>query len=140
MYSCWCFWTFRVPLAVLARTDVITLRAMDEGMNAQPRDMYLNPTSMLNNWWFRVAVRRTPAPDGGMQLVFEHPAVVGQTMEGWMDVGVVWSEEPVRRVLIIVVAVPRCSGLPCLLLWLSIHWHCFIEYLPFLSSGEPWYS
>ena len=44
------------------------------------------------------------------------------------------------NVLIIVVAVPRCSGLPCLLLWLSIHWHCFNEYLPFLSSGESWYS
>ena len=72
-----------MPVAALARADVVTLRAMDEAMNAQPRDMYLNPTSMLNNWWFRVAVRRMPAPDGdgGARLVFEHPAVVRQTME-----------------------------------------------------------
>jgi nitrate reductase (NAD(P)H) len=60
---------------------------MDEGMNTQPRDMYLNATSMLNNWWFRVAVRRSGAPGGGVQLVFEHPAVVEQkSREGWMDV------------------------------------------------------
>lgn len=81
---CWCFWTLRVPLAALARADVVTLRAMDEGMNTQPRDMYLNATSMLNNWWFRVAVRKSVIADG-VRLTFEHPAVVGQTMEGWMD-------------------------------------------------------
>ncbi|EKM57613.1 uncharacterized protein PHACADRAFT_170854 [Phanerochaete carnosa HHB-10118-sp] len=81
---CWCFWTLRVPLAALARADVVALRAMDEGMNTQPRDMYLNATSMLNNWWFRVAVRKSAAADG-VRLTFEHPAVVGQTMEGWMD-------------------------------------------------------
>lgn len=87
-HSCWCFWTFRVPLGALACTDVLTLRAMDEAMNTQPRDMYLNATSMLNNWWFRVAVRKASI-EAGVRLTFEHPAVVGQTMEGWMDVRIV---------------------------------------------------
>ena len=73
-------------------------------MNAQPRDMYLNPTSMLNNWWFRVAVRRTPT-DSGVRLVFEHPAVVGQTMEGWMDVSVLLSPFAVGVVGLIVCGV-----------------------------------
>ncbi|KIP04507.1 hypothetical protein PHLGIDRAFT_75866 [Phlebiopsis gigantea 11061_1 CR5-6] len=81
---CWCFWTFQVHLADLAQADCITLRAMDEGMNTQPRDMYLNATSMLNNWWFRVAIRKTNI-DSGVRLVFEHPAVVGQTLGGWMN-------------------------------------------------------
>lgn len=74
-----------MPVSALAEADCITLRAMDEGMNTQPRDMYLNPTSMLNNWWFRVAIRKTPN-DTGVRLEFEHPSVVGQTKAGWMDV------------------------------------------------------
>ena len=48
--SCWCFWSFETTLQGLARTDVISVRAMDESMNVQPRDMYPNATSMLNNW------------------------------------------------------------------------------------------
>ena len=80
---------------------------MDEGMNTQPRDMYLNATSMLNNWWFRVAVCKSRHEDGGVRLTFEHPAVVGQTMEGWMDrmkgegqdvLYPVFSDEPAKEV------------------------------------------
>lgn len=48
--SCWCFWSFETTLQDLVRTDVISVRAMDESMNVQPRDMYPNATSMLNNW------------------------------------------------------------------------------------------
>lgn len=57
-----------MPLPALARADALYVRAMDEGMNTQPRDMYvvlhlftrittdglsdryLNAMSMLNNW------------------------------------------------------------------------------------------
>ena len=38
--SCWCFWTFDVPVSRLARCDAIVVRAMDEGLGNQPRDMY----------------------------------------------------------------------------------------------------
>ncbi|GJE85169.1 nitrate reductase [Phanerochaete sordida] len=81
---CWCFWALELPLGALAGADVLALRATDEGMHTQPRDMYLNATSMLNNWWFRVAVRRVRTAEG-VRLTFEHPAVVGQEVEGWME-------------------------------------------------------
>ena len=105
--SCWAFWSYALPLRVLADlarvnpssslpangastlAGALLVRATDEGTNLQPRDMYLNPTSMLNNWWFRVAVRRVEDSvddKGAITLEFEHPAVVGQTREGWMDV------------------------------------------------------
>lgn len=38
--SCWCFWSYEVPLAELASASWIYVRAMDESMNTQPRDMY----------------------------------------------------------------------------------------------------
>ena len=79
---------------------------MDESMNIQPRDMYvvsisslycltineptnsyLNATSMLNNWLFRVAIVKYETVDGH-RLVFEHPAPVGVVNRpGWMEVG-----------------------------------------------------
>ncbi|KAF7797261.1 hypothetical protein EIP86_008454 [Pleurotus ostreatoroseus] len=57
---------------------------MDESMNTQPRDIrYLNATSMMNNWWFRVAIRKILVANG-TELYFEHPAVVGTSRPGWM--------------------------------------------------------
>ncbi|KAI0086010.1 hypothetical protein BDY19DRAFT_895569 [Irpex rosettiformis] len=82
---CWCFWSWTISVSTLAQSDVVTLRAMDEAMNIQPRDMYLNATSMLNNWWFRVAIRKEKCEDGVL-LTFEHPAPVGeQPFPGWME-------------------------------------------------------
>ncbi|KAH8091844.1 hypothetical protein BXZ70DRAFT_1001920 [Cristinia sonorae] len=80
---CWCFWTLPISLTKLSQSKVITVRAMDEAMNVQPRDMYPNPTGMLNNWWFRVAVHASEA-EGGLQLRFEHPAPVSSA-GGWME-------------------------------------------------------
>lgn len=80
-YFCWCFWSYEVPLAELASASWIYVRAMDESMNTQPRDMYVNATSMLNNWWFRVAIYKT---DTGVRFV--HPAPVGNTSPGWMEI------------------------------------------------------
>ncbi|KAI0962720.1 hypothetical protein AcW1_000015 [Taiwanofungus camphoratus] len=77
---CWCFWSFRVPVRELADASFVAVRAMDEGMSTQPRDMYPNPTSMMNNWWFRVAIVKTTS---GVR--FEHPAPVGRDSLGWME-------------------------------------------------------
>ncbi|KAF9267854.1 nitrate reductase [Marasmius fiardii PR-910] len=82
---CWCFWNFSASLNRLTRTDCITVRAMDESGNMQPRDMYTNATSMLNNWWFRVAVLKHTNDIGLTVLRFEHPAPVGVTVPGWME-------------------------------------------------------
>ncbi|KAI3622791.1 nitrate reductase [Moniliophthora roreri] len=82
---CWCFWNFKIPIDTLADSDCITVRAMDESGNMQPRDMYTNATSMLNNWWFRVAVVKRTDDTGCSVLRFEHPAPVGMTTPGWME-------------------------------------------------------
>ncbi|KAG7891951.1 hypothetical protein KL907_003299 [Ogataea polymorpha] len=76
---CWCFWKLKVPLSELARSKDILVRGMDERMMVQPRTMYWNVTSMLNNWWYRVAIIRE-----GETLRFEHP-VVANKPGGWMD-------------------------------------------------------
>lgn len=36
---CWCFWKFAVDFDVLKRSHSIQVRAMDEGLALQPRDM-----------------------------------------------------------------------------------------------------
>ncbi|GBE78768.1 Nitrate reductase [NADPH] [Sparassis crispa] len=77
---CWCFWSFDVPVANLASSSSIAVRAMDEATQVQQRDMYLNATGMMNNWWFRVAIVKT---DTGLR--FEHPAPVGTESLGWME-------------------------------------------------------
>ncbi|CCM02701.1 uncharacterized protein FIBRA_04807 [Fibroporia radiculosa] len=69
-----------MALSSLTNADSIYVRAMDEAMNTQPRDMYPNPTSMMNNWWFRIAINKT-----GSELQFVHPAPVGKIALGWME-------------------------------------------------------
>ncbi|KAL4248390.1 Nitrate reductase [Abortiporus biennis] len=81
---CWCFWKFDVSVKDLAESTVIAVRAMDEGLSIQPRDMYLNATSMMNNWWFRVAILRTETKSG-VKLKFEHPTIPGVKPGGWME-------------------------------------------------------
>jgi len=56
------------------------VRATDEGLASMPRDMYWNATSMMDNWWFRVAVHRD-----GDTLRFEHPTLAGTAAGGWME-------------------------------------------------------
>lgn len=37
---CWCFWKHTVAVEDLKNSSVVMVRAMDQGMNLQPRDMY----------------------------------------------------------------------------------------------------
>ncbi|ODV96273.1 hypothetical protein PACTADRAFT_2564 [Pachysolen tannophilus NRRL Y-2460] len=82
-YLCWCFWKIDVKKIELKNAKDIVVRAMDENMCVQPRDMYWNVTSMLNNWWYRVAVQ---SEENGA-IRFEHPvhATKGGNNGGWMD-------------------------------------------------------
>jgi len=81
---CWCFWRFDVEISELARRDAIMVRAMDESLASQPRDMYWNATGMMNNWWFRVAIHKTTQGDE-VTLRFEHPTLAGTASGGWMQ-------------------------------------------------------
>lgn len=90
---CWCFWKLSVKTTALAQCTGIVVRAMDENMNLQPRDMYWNIMSMLNNTWFRIAVhKQEPDAQNGVQsnseetkLRFEHPTQPALMPGGWMQ-------------------------------------------------------
>lgn len=76
---CWCFWSLAIPISDLENSDAILVRAMDEALNIQPRDMYWSVLGMMNNPWFRVAITKE---DGILR--FEHPTLpVGPG--GWME-------------------------------------------------------
>lgn len=81
---CWCFWSLEVPVADLvapgADTGDVMVRAMDEAMMVQPRDLYWSVLGMMNNPWFRVVVHRE---EGGLR--FEHPTIPILNRDGWMD-------------------------------------------------------
>ena len=47
---CWCFWSFDIEISVLKTSQAVMVRSMDESLALQPRDMYWNPTGMMNNW------------------------------------------------------------------------------------------
>ena len=77
---CWCFWRLDVPVAELAGARDVLVRAMDDSMNLQPRDMYWSVLGMMNNPWFRVAIARE-----GDYLHFEHPTQPALQPGGWME-------------------------------------------------------
>lgn len=81
----WCFWKVEVDVkSLLINRDAgfIAVRAMDEALSIMPRDMYWNATSMMNSWWFRVAIYKE---NSGKSLRFEHPTVPGNGNGGWMQ-------------------------------------------------------
>ncbi|KAI0396721.1 nitrate reductase [Xylariaceae sp. FL0594] len=77
---CWCFWDLDIPLARLQDADDMMVRAMDESMMVQPRDMYWSVLGMMNNPWFRVVVHKE-----GHKLRFEHPTQPALQPGGWME-------------------------------------------------------
>ena len=77
----WCFWELEVPTEALRGAGSLAVRATDEGLAAMPRDMYWNAMSMMNNWWFRVAILEQDANTRR----FEHPTQAGNTAGGWMQ-------------------------------------------------------
>lgn len=77
---CWCFWAIDLKKSDLGDSQDILVRAMDESMNMQPRDMYWSVLGMMNNPWFRVATIRD-----GDTIRFEHPTQPALMPGGWME-------------------------------------------------------
>ena len=77
---CWCFWNIPISIAELVAAEDIVVRAMDEGMSIQPRDLYWNVMGMMNNPWFRVAITKE-----NERLWFEHPTQPALKPGGWME-------------------------------------------------------
>lgn len=77
---CWCFWNLDVSVAELKESKDVFVRAMDESLQVQPRDMYWSVLGMMNNPWFRVAIHLE-----GDSLRFEHPTQPALMPGGWME-------------------------------------------------------
>ena len=76
----WCFWDIELKVEDLAVSGDILVRAMDESMNVQPRDMYWSVLGMMNNPWYRVTIAKE-----GDYLRFEHPTQPALIPGGWME-------------------------------------------------------
>lgn len=77
---CWCFWSIDLSKDELSGAKDIFVRAMDESMNVQPRDMYWSVLGMMNNPWFRVTINVD-----GDSMHFEHPTQPALMPGGWME-------------------------------------------------------
>ncbi|KAL2260616.1 hypothetical protein VTK26DRAFT_5319 [Humicola hyalothermophila] len=77
---CWCFWDLDVPLSRLQAAGDVMIRAMDDSMMVQPRDMYWSVLGMMNNPWYRVVIHKE-----GDSLRFEHPTQPALIPGGWME-------------------------------------------------------
>ena len=76
---CWCFWSLEVRITDLERSGAILVRAVDDALSVQPRDMYWSVLGMMNNPWFRVGISKE-----GNNLRFEHPTHPVKD-GGWME-------------------------------------------------------
>ena len=77
---CWCHWSLEIPTMELAAANDIVVRAMDESMNIQPKEMYWSVLGMMNNPWFRVTISKEKD-----FLRFEHPTQPALMPGGWME-------------------------------------------------------
>ena len=76
----WCFWEIDLKVEDLKSADDLMVRAMDESMNVQPRDMYWSVLGMMNNPWYRITITKD-----GDALHFEHPTQPALMPGGWME-------------------------------------------------------
>lgn len=76
---CWSFWSLDIPVVDLEGSEALLVRAMDEALTAQPRDMYWSVLGMMNNPWFRVTITKD-----GNYLKFDHPTHPAKP-GGWME-------------------------------------------------------
>ncbi|BGP16636.1 hypothetical protein JCM10213v2_004638 [Rhodosporidiobolus nylandii] len=82
---CWAFWKIEIPLSKLKESACLAMRAMDESLHVMPSTMYWNPTGMMNNVYFRVALHRSTDDAGNEILTAEHPTMPGLQPGGWMQ-------------------------------------------------------
>nr|OQO29815.1 Nitrate reductase [NADPH] [Rachicladosporium sp. CCFEE 5018] len=77
---CWCFWNIDTTVSELAASNDLLVRAMDDSMNLQPRDMYWSVLGMMNNPWYRITISKE-----NDYLRFEHPTQPALMPGGWME-------------------------------------------------------
>ncbi|KAK3390465.1 hypothetical protein B0H63DRAFT_538702 [Podospora didyma] len=77
---CWCFWDMDIPISQLRGAKDVMIRAMDDSMMVQPKEMYWSVLGMMNNPWYRVVIH-----EEGSTLRFEHPTQPALIPGGWME-------------------------------------------------------
>ena len=77
---CWCFWSLQLSIDDMKVAKDILVRAMDESMNIQPRDIYWSVLGMMNNPWYRITITKK-----NDTLHFEHPTQPALLPGGWME-------------------------------------------------------
>ena len=77
---CWCHWSLEMSVSEMSTADDLLVRAMDDSMNVQPKDLYWSVLGMMNNPWFRVVIHNE-----GEHLRFEHPTQPALQPGGWME-------------------------------------------------------
>ena len=77
---CWCLWSIEIPIAEFSTASDLLVRAMDDSMSVQPRDMYWSVLGMMNNPWYRLTITKE-----GDSLLFEHPTQPALIPGGWME-------------------------------------------------------
>ena len=77
---CWSFWSLQLSIDDMKMAKDILVRAMDESMNIQPRDIYWSVLGMMNNPWYRITITKKDDT-----LHFEHPTQPALLPGGWME-------------------------------------------------------
>ena len=77
---CWCQWSHTLGVSDMRNASDIVVRAMDESMSVQPKDLYWSVLGMMNNPWFRIVIH-----EEGDYLRFEHPTQPALQPGGWME-------------------------------------------------------
>mmetsp|Transcript_8023 Transcript_8023/g.18744 ORF Transcript_8023/g.18744 Transcript_8023/m.18744 type:complete len:895 (-) Transcript_8023:267-2951(-) len=81
---CWSWWETEVEVTRLLNCKEICCRAVDSNQTLQPAYLTWNVMGMMNNCIFRVKVHPIQDGQGYAALWFEHPAVPGTELTGWM--------------------------------------------------------
>mmetsp|Transcript_20849 Transcript_20849/g.46852 ORF Transcript_20849/g.46852 Transcript_20849/m.46852 type:complete len:904 (-) Transcript_20849:42-2753(-) len=81
---CWSWWETEVNVSRLLQCKEICCRIVDSNQTMQPAELTWNVMGMMNNCIFRVKVHPITDSTGHPALWFEHPAVPGAELTGWM--------------------------------------------------------
>mmetsp|Transcript_52754 Transcript_52754/g.97640 ORF Transcript_52754/g.97640 Transcript_52754/m.97640 type:complete len:902 (-) Transcript_52754:90-2795(-) len=81
---CWSWWETEVEVTRLLNCREICCRAVDSNQTLQPAYLTWNVMGMMNNCVFRVKIHPIQDSQGYAALWFEHPAVPGTELTGWM--------------------------------------------------------
>ncbi len=91
-YWCWIHWSLDIDVKRIIGSQGIYVRAWDDMMNTQNREIIWNVLGMMNNSWYKV-VPEIDWIGEGIAVKFVHPVSVSGEYDGWMR-----DSKPVKQV------------------------------------------